>query len=126
MVRKIFEFEGMGFKFSMLAKGFTEQSAAMPISKILSSMVEVRDVDGEKKFFDTQDTTILMLNILYGGAKAYAISKGTKEPNIDQVSDFVETLQPEQIEEMYTSAFKSYFPNAKAPEPQKEPGENGA
>ncbi len=122
MVKKVFEFDGMGFKFSMLAKGFAEQSAGMPISKILASMVEVKEVDGKQKFFDTENTTMLTLHILYGGAKAYAISKGTKEPNIDQVSDLVETLNPEHIEEMYTSAFRSYFPNVKAPEPETELG----
>lgn len=124
MVKKIFEFDKIGFKFSMLARGITEREAGEPLGKILAGMLEVtQDENGKQVFRENGNTTLATLRILHGGACAYAISKGLKEPSIDQVADLIEEIPGEKILEMYSEALKSYIPkNVNAPEPIAEPG----
>lgn len=124
MVKKIFEWpdKKIGFKFSMLAKGRAEINSGLPLSDLIHGLVRIEEVEespGKTKqlLFETEKTVMHTLYFLHGAACSYAISKGQKEPNLDEVSDFLDELGQDVIMEMYINGLRTYYPkNEPAPE----------
>ena len=94
--------EKVGFKFGMLASAHTEKISGMGIFEVFKEM-------GEGKMLP-------VLHYFYGGAVAYALSKGHKEPNIDQVSDWIDVIGFSEAIRIYTESIQTYLPkNGQAP-----------
>lgn len=112
-----------GFRFGMYAASVTQKQAGKLITQVFADMytpVEIEE-DGKKVrgLKINENTTMCLLQYLYGGAVAYAEDKKQAIPSIVEVGDWMDAIGLDEAIRVWTESVKP--PNAESPE-LKTPG----
>lgn len=106
----------VGFKFGMYASAITEKESGYGIFEVFKRIFE-----------EPSESSLLVLNYMYGGAVAYAKSKGEKEPTVDEVGDWMEEIGIDEAMKIYSDSITSYksklLKNNPAPENETTKGQ---
>lgn len=87
--KKLFEYEGFGFKFGMYASSITENISGVGISGLIQKM----NSEG--------GATTALLHHFYGAAVAYCETKGLDKPTLLKVADWIEQLGVEETDKIF-------------------------
>ncbi len=86
-----------GFKFGMYASAITEKESGFGIFEVFKRI-----------FNNPGETSLLVLNYMYGGAVAYAKAKKTDEPSVVEVGEWMEEMGIERAMKVYTDSIAAY------------------
>ena len=91
--KKIYEFEGFGFKFGMYASAITQKVSGTNIGGLI------------KKMSSEGESEMAILHYFYGGAVAYEEHKKTgREVSVSDVADMLETIGDAKALEIFNES----------------------